>query len=278
MVSDILQEAPVPETPAQILSSLAGQFGGLSCNQQARFTLFKKLPIEIRLKIWEDAIPDPRVVDIHMTTLKPGVPRLIFKSTAIVPALLSVSREARKTILETYTLCFETKGSAKKIRLCPQDTALMLGMAAIDFVGRVGGRDLEPMRTAIAGIEVLAFPINSWHGFQPNKFYSSATHNFAALRNLILVGCKKCDHCDRVQRNLDKLGKDPQPLLRWKRLIRKAFKDRLLKDNDGVENDDQLPGVQWKSFSSFAADLTPRQHRCFEQFHLRPRILGRSHT
>jgi hypothetical protein len=29
------------------------------------FTLFPKLPIELRLKIWEEALPGPRIIEIH---------------------------------------------------------------------------------------------------------------------------------------------------------------------------------------------------------------------
>jgi hypothetical protein len=34
------------------------------------FTLFNRLPIELRLKIWEAALPDPRVINIREKRLR----------------------------------------------------------------------------------------------------------------------------------------------------------------------------------------------------------------
>ncbi|KUJ17776.1 uncharacterized protein LY89DRAFT_718399 [Mollisia scopiformis] len=72
------------------------------------FHLFPDLPSEIRLKIWEEARPEPRVIKIDRDTFEHdgytfGTPRC----SAKVPSLLHVNFESRHVALEWYTLPFE---------------------------------------------------------------------------------------------------------------------------------------------------------------------------
>lgn len=85
---------------------------------------FKRLPIELRLKIWEDAIPDPRVIDLkllnsHNQTADDPSPEMedwqwTYKPPSEINhvALSQVNRESREVYLKTYqrTDLFESLG------------------------------------------------------------------------------------------------------------------------------------------------------------------------
>ena len=68
-----------------------------------RFPLFSKLPIEIRLLIWELTI-EPRIVEMKTYDQMDIYPK---NSYPEVPAL-SVCRESRSTVIKAYPLAFET--------------------------------------------------------------------------------------------------------------------------------------------------------------------------
>jgi hypothetical protein len=83
------------------------------------FTLFPKLPTELRLKIWKLSAQQVRVVKwvygiSRRTTFinKAGVPqdKYYFKnlSTDALPSILHATRESRGEALRTYTLCLES--------------------------------------------------------------------------------------------------------------------------------------------------------------------------
>src|SRR5436190_18405372 len=63
------------------------------------FTLFPKLPIELRLKIWRDSI-QPRMVKVRYDKAHKRC------TSFAIPAILHASRESRYVGLKTYQLCF----------------------------------------------------------------------------------------------------------------------------------------------------------------------------
>lgn len=67
------------------------------------FTLFPKLPTELRLRILRFAAQAPRMVQISRES---GCWKAQDKRTKPVPSLLHVSRESRKEILKVYELYF----------------------------------------------------------------------------------------------------------------------------------------------------------------------------
>lgn len=70
-----------------------------------RFHKFMDLPVEIRLLIWEAALPDGRVHELHpcVKLLENG--KMMFRSNhSTPPTLLSVCRESRMVTLEHYEL------------------------------------------------------------------------------------------------------------------------------------------------------------------------------
>jgi hypothetical protein len=78
-----------------------------------RFTLFPKLPPEVRLTIWDMALPGPRVI-----TILPGpgcpTPGYQFGKCDQPPVHLQVNVEARSTTLKTYSLDFDCDNLSNK--------------------------------------------------------------------------------------------------------------------------------------------------------------------
>ena len=84
------------------------------------FTYFPKLPAEIRLKIWKDALPGPRIIRIQLK-FEPRQPRIEgqkkkpqvsrFVASRPPPIGLRVCRESRIEALKEYEIGFPTKTS-----------------------------------------------------------------------------------------------------------------------------------------------------------------------
>lgn len=64
------------------------------------FPLFSLLPPEIRLKIWSNLIPPPRIVQVAPRNERHGSPLV---SLTKPPLLLSITHESRSVALSTYT-------------------------------------------------------------------------------------------------------------------------------------------------------------------------------
>ncbi|KAL2074752.1 hypothetical protein VTL71DRAFT_8531 [Oculimacula yallundae] len=79
------------------------------------FTLFPKLPIELRFKIWREAQPEPRVIDLIFPENKLGVGF----SNATQPVLLSVCQESRSETLKIYKPVSESMKSCSSYIGCP---------------------------------------------------------------------------------------------------------------------------------------------------------------
>ena len=73
------------------------------------FTLFNRLPIELRLKIWEAALPDPRVVNIREKRLRktrPGRDMVAVTSDTKAPSVLFACRESYSAASKFYIPSF----------------------------------------------------------------------------------------------------------------------------------------------------------------------------
>lgn len=73
------------------------------------FTLFPKLPPELRLKIIQIASNLPRILYIQLTGPKVTGTRLPYFCRDPVPAVLHVSQEFRKEALKSYKLTFPAR-------------------------------------------------------------------------------------------------------------------------------------------------------------------------
>jgi hypothetical protein len=78
-----------------------------------RFTMFKELPTELRLKIWHAALPNPRTIILHkvrrarIDDYRQLGPDAVATGPSKVPALLQVNQEVRHETLKCYQLCFK---------------------------------------------------------------------------------------------------------------------------------------------------------------------------
>ena len=79
------------------------------------FSLFPRLPAEIRLKIWQLALPPPRIIELYcipstptsLPTFKP-VPCDCLANCDIYPAIAAANRESRFLFLSKFVFCFGT--------------------------------------------------------------------------------------------------------------------------------------------------------------------------
>jgi hypothetical protein len=106
-------DAPSLRTPESRLTTHKKALKRLqtsSLKHMIPFHHFNKLPLEIRERVWEFALPGPRVLTLD-TSRNLGVSeRLIFSSVfkAKNPAALSTCKEARAVALRRYRLAFGT--------------------------------------------------------------------------------------------------------------------------------------------------------------------------
>lgn len=71
------------------------------------FTLFPKLPVELRLMVWELALPGPRVITIQarrVSSAARGLPHLTADYS--IPAIFHTSQESREAVLRKYEFAF----------------------------------------------------------------------------------------------------------------------------------------------------------------------------
>ena len=85
----------------------------------AKFDKFPKLPAELRLMIWREALPGPRLVNVIFefkdNYTRFGTRPLYCKSCTPHPAMLHVCRESREEALKKYSLCFAMFSGQGKI-------------------------------------------------------------------------------------------------------------------------------------------------------------------
>jgi hypothetical protein len=83
------------------------------------FRLFSKLPTELRLMIWEQALPGPRLVDVDFhfrnKLFSFGSELMSLTSTLPHPTLLSVCTESRAVAKNRYKLSFAAEAGKPKI-------------------------------------------------------------------------------------------------------------------------------------------------------------------
>lgn len=82
------------------------------------FTHFSDLPTELRLKIWELAIQDHRIVKVKAETRSDGV--VLLKVSNPTPPLVRVNRESREVALKIYTMSFSRQFYGKPVYFAHQ--------------------------------------------------------------------------------------------------------------------------------------------------------------
>jgi hypothetical protein len=86
-----------------------------SSEQSFEFTLFPKFPIELRLKVWKQALPGPRIIGIHVAGGynldhdREGMPEWQVRSPKLAPSIFFVCKESREVVSKTYKSLKGTK-------------------------------------------------------------------------------------------------------------------------------------------------------------------------
>ncbi|KAI1378196.1 hypothetical protein F4677DRAFT_443411 [Hypoxylon crocopeplum] len=104
-------------------------------DQSEIFSLFARLPIELRFKIWTYNLPGPRIVEIKCSTeesltshLRQGNGRpASCKSTSPIPVNLHACRESRLEGLKRYRLLFGVSPQPSRIFFDPSRDTLYFG-------------------------------------------------------------------------------------------------------------------------------------------------------
>ncbi|KAI1266524.1 hypothetical protein F5Y18DRAFT_416363 [Xylariaceae sp. FL1019] len=128
------------DTTMEQTSSLINKFHGATS-----FTKFNKLPPELRIKIWQHAMPDARTVVVKSpfsqqkqtpASLEDVLPKMYddeqtWQSTTQIPALLHVNAEARYEALKHYSLSLAVGKRQPRIYVDFERDAVFFGNAEI---------------------------------------------------------------------------------------------------------------------------------------------------
>jgi hypothetical protein len=93
---------------------------------EATFTLFRKLPVELRRMIWRRCLPDSRIVEIMWDEMTG-----FCRSPCPLPIALSVNKESREVALGFYKLCFGISDTPAKVYFDMKVDQLYLGIGNI---------------------------------------------------------------------------------------------------------------------------------------------------
>jgi hypothetical protein len=142
MLSHNMDAAESQQLSSQHIRIVAGK---------ASFSLFKKLPPELPLKIWELNLPGTRVVEVHYD-VRMGK----FWTTNPSPANLQVCRESRYEMLKKWPLRFATCGHPPMVHTNFDIDTIHLSWAPLRLRAvsqedlssivslEIGGRELQP--------------------------------------------------------------------------------------------------------------------------------------
>ncbi|MCJ1248771.1 hypothetical protein MMC30_005990 [Trapelia coarctata] len=145
---------------------------------RSEFTLFPALPAELRLKIWEFALPGPRVVEIKapppsFADRPPDSALDDFTSSCAIPTLLHVNSEARGIALKHYELSFATGTFPPRIYFSFERDTLYFPEYVFDDGGVA---DITPFIMAIssserARVRRVAVDVDRWFASNDNSDY-----------------------------------------------------------------------------------------------------------
>lgn len=96
----LFSEKNAEQNVSQSLDSSLGQCIAVTTCPLEQFTLFPDLPSELRLKIWKNAMPDSRVLEILWSASK----KYYMDCDNRTPAAMQVCAESRLYAMERYTL------------------------------------------------------------------------------------------------------------------------------------------------------------------------------
>ncbi|GAP90572.2 hypothetical protein SAMD00023353_5000620 [Rosellinia necatrix] len=139
------RESPYHQFPKIVGVTMEQPSSLASTAQEATsFTKFGQLPPELRIKIWEFALPGARVVMVNSpyarqewapNSLDEALPQVLdeetWQSTTQIPALLHVNSESRHEALKHYSLSFGVGGAQPRIYIDFDRDTLFFGDAEL---------------------------------------------------------------------------------------------------------------------------------------------------
>jgi len=213
---DIEDRIPHPDTVPQGVLDVITRLKAASTyavynNSDATFTLFPKLPVELRRIIWRHSLPGTRVVAVFCDAYDQAPS---FRSTTPVPTILHVSSEARMVALRYYELRFAvstTPALPARTYFDSEIDSLYLGVgnfhpsgndAIASFIRLLQPRDLNSIKNLImdATIETI----------YPDEEYNQPGLMSLGLKNIesiTIVGKTKKSEKDMVlQKSESQIG------------------------------------------------------------------------
>jgi hypothetical protein len=99
------------------------------------FTCFPKLPIELRLKIWKEALPGPRILPVECRfNFVQGIEQKHFIVTTPPPVAFHVSRESRQEALKKYTSRLDTTSNTSNFWIGPVNDTIYMAWPKGDYI------------------------------------------------------------------------------------------------------------------------------------------------
>jgi len=186
-------------------------------SQLVTFNCFPQLPREIRLQIWEFALPDPRFIELVPRNIKyPDTPiwwtrwsgsKWVWTTVNPPPVLLNVSHEARNICLQSYestSVWYQSQGPLRKTYVDYAKDTFYCSVESFNalqdsLIGRISSLQVAPIN--LASVRALSIEIRQAHpwsglpGIQHDlggkeisaDYLASLFELFPALEELLLV-------------------------------------------------------------------------------------------
>ncbi|KAL2072985.1 hypothetical protein VTL71DRAFT_10309 [Oculimacula yallundae] len=171
---DVRKELTPPTGYQAIPSASVGPHLSMPHVKLTSFTLFPRLPLELRNMIWEASISDPRIMVVAEHSQK-RIPRLETKSrAAAVPSLLHTNVEARSVAVKKY-IPFAARWG-KPIYFDFNHDILRIESGTIhDLWGADGGRflfpvDVRELQVKLRHLEITYTSSWGYYGFDTRPF------------------------------------------------------------------------------------------------------------
>ncbi|EKD19469.1 uncharacterized protein L3040_002654 [Drepanopeziza brunnea f. sp. 'multigermtubi'] len=232
MTPDQITEAQLPLTykPLPVFAARRLQtFLSTGTDPNASFTIFSRLPLELRRKIWRLSLPERNIITIYTEIWAEdrGYTRRVYSaiSSRLPPATLFANRESRAVTLEHYSPLFtqcEGQGGDRITYMDFQIDVLRLGILGLCWAKSVPGVEFDLRR-----VKHLAVPGSGEQiSYRGHENAAVAFENFRNLHTLFFSTCH--------QRGAAHLYR---PASQWPRTLASPFNcgDKEDEIEDGVD-------------------------------------------
>jgi hypothetical protein len=165
------------------------------------FTLFPNLPFELRLKIWEHALSEPRTVTISCQREMLDRERRFakaFTSTTPPPPLLYTNRESRFEALSLYQPTFKTDTSLNSTYICFSRDTIKCADSVLQYMPSREASSIQRLELEVKDVEYFG------------HFHMDVVKKMERLEEVTLVAkAGEVDHWwNREERYVETLTRD----------------------------------------------------------------------